>query len=51
MAAPATARSGVTSAGGGTKDRVGENSSGDGKTTAAVDGDEGPADATNDNME
>ena len=30
---------------------VGGNSSGDGKTTAAVDGNEGPADATNDNTE
>ena len=52
MAAPATLRSGVTAAGGGTKDRgVGENSSGDGKITAGVGGDEGPADANNDNME
>jgi hypothetical protein len=30
---------------------VGGNSSGDGKTTTGVDGNEGPADATNDNTE
>jgi len=30
---------------------MGGNSSGDGKTTAGVDGNEGPADATNDNTE
>jgi hypothetical protein len=41
-----------TATGGGTNvQAVGGNSSGDGKTTAAVDGNEGPADATNDNKE
>jgi hypothetical protein len=52
MAAPAILRSGVTVAGGGTNvQAMGGNSSGDGKITAAVDGNEGPADANNDNTE
>jgi hypothetical protein len=52
MAAPAILRSGVTVAGGGTNvQAMGGNSSGDGKITAAVDGNEGPADANSDNTE
>ena len=52
MAAPAILRSGVTVAGGGTNvQAMGENSSGYGKITAAVDGNEGPADANSDNTE
>jgi hypothetical protein len=42
----------VTATGCGTKDKVvGGNSSGDDETTAAVGGNEGPADANNDNTE
>ena len=48
-AAPVPLRRGVSTAGGMNVQAVGGNSGGDDKITAAVDGNEGPADADNDN--